>query len=141
MSRWPRFRRHLVRGVIVVYVMGCYSWQSPRRMGPEELIATARPDAIRVTIHDLARLDIAQPHIARDSLFGTVIRSTSRELQRGDSVAIAVAHLTRTEIRRLDGVGTTVGIVGSVLAVGMAVLAVAASSMDSGCTITSGSGY
>jgi hypothetical protein len=131
----------VVRGLIVVYVMGCYSWQAPKRQGPGELLAAKQPHAVRVTVHDFVRIDVARPRVERDTLMGVVLRSSHGTPRRGDSVAIALAHVTRIEVQRVDGGKTTVGIVTGILTVGAMVLAVAASSANGGCTVSTGSGY
>jgi hypothetical protein len=140
MSSWPKVRRYIARVLIALTAMGCYSWQAPKRTGPEQLIARKHPKLVRVTVQEQMQLTLREPRVAQDSLYG-VVAERRGTLRAGDSVAIHLAHISKLEVPELDGVGTTLGIVGGLLLVATVAAAIAASSMDNSCTISSGSGY
>jgi hypothetical protein len=140
MYDWSKVRRHTARALIALTAMGCYSWQAPKRTGPEQLIAQKHPKVVRVTVQEQMQLMLREPRVASDSLYG-VVAKRSGSLRTGDSVAIHLAHITKLESQEFDGVGTTVGILGGLLAVAGVAAAVAASSINSGCTVSYNSGY
>lgn len=140
MSRWPKVRRYTARVLIAWIAMGCYSWQVPKRMGPEQLIAQKHPKLVRVTVQEQIELKLREPRIVWDSLYG-VVAERRASLRAGDSVAINLAHISKLEVEELDGVGTTLGILGGLLLVATVAAAIAASSMDNSCTVSYNSGY
>jgi hypothetical protein len=88
-----------------------------RRAGvsPEQLIATAHPNAVRVTRRDSSRIVLREPKIAAgDSLSG---------VHNGAPASIAVSDVTQVAIRKVSA-GKTIGLIlGMSVVVGGAIVA------------------
>ena len=140
MSRWPKVRRYTARVLIAWIAMGCYSWQVPKRTGPEQLIAQKHPKLVRVTVQEQIELKLREPRIVWDSLYG-VVAERRASLRAGDSVAINLAHISKLEVSSLHGGRTAAAVFGGLLAVGAVAAMAAAASMGNSCTVSYNSGY
>lgn len=80
---------------LVVALSGCQSYRSV------PLANIVPKDQVRVTVRDGQRVEVYATRVAADTLRG--LGADQRFLQFGsDSVAVAVADLTKVEVRRLN---------------------------------------
>jgi hypothetical protein len=80
------------------------SWQTAPST-PATLIASKRPELVRITRSDSSRLVLRNPAIQQDTLYGSL------ELAAGDTsqnrTAVPLAEITSVETRRSDPTKTT----------------------------------
>jgi hypothetical protein len=77
-----RLRAQRVYGVLqlALFLSGCMSWR-PELISPADLIATQRPDVVRITQDDSSEVILRDPAVQGDTLFGrveTVLGETSQ---------------------------------------------------------------
>jgi hypothetical protein len=118
-------RRPIAYALLLWYLPACTAWHVERGVSPEQLIATERPKAVRVTRPDSSNIVLHQPRIAAgDSLSG---------LHNGAPSSVAVADVTQVAIQKFSA-GKTIGLVVGISAVALAIAVVAiASAFDGYC--------
>lgn len=117
-------RRLIACTLLPCYLVACTSWKI-QDVSPEDALADAQPDKVRVTLADGSQVVLEQPVVSGDTLTG---------LRAGQQVSIPLASVSELELRKGDTVKTialTTGIVLGVaaLAIGV-VLLIAAGSMS-----------
>jgi hypothetical protein len=98
MSSLRRIRRVSATALLVMYLPGCHHWVTPKGMTPQEYVTTVHPAKVRVTLADLTRVELQQPWVVSDSLFG---RLTAREVW-----AEPLASVQLLQVRKFDVLGT-----------------------------------
>jgi hypothetical protein len=137
-----RIRPVVAAMLIGWYVPGCYAWH-PAPPTPEAIAKADSTKAIRVSTAR-TRYHVTHPLIDGDSLRGAFLelRADGDWAVYGPTVAqaVAVADITRVEVRAVDGGRTALATVLGVLVVGGAITALVVSSMDFGGLGGGGSG-
>lgn len=119
MSGWhdnPWRRAALAAGLAAVLAAGCTRW-SVRDSPPGVVLRTDRPEQMRLTLADGARVELRSPRLSGDSLLGL---ST-----HGVRLAVPTDEVRQVEVRTTNTAGT-VALVG--LGVGAVLVAIAAAS-------------
>lgn len=91
--------RALTTLCVATFLMGCTGWHA-ERMSPQEVITTKQPYKVRLTLADGARVVLAEPGIAADSVVGVWNRRAT---------AYPVGSVARVETRRFS-VGRTIAL-------------------------------
>jgi hypothetical protein len=113
-----------LRVIACIALTGCYSY----RLAP--LTSIQAKDQIRVTARDGGRVQLYDVRVANDTLRGLSIKQRPIWRHGRDSVAVAVADLTKVEVRRLDAARS---VAASVLIPALAVGIVVAACLAWGC--------
>lgn len=85
--------------MLVTFGLGCSTWKSPQ-LAPEQVLASKRPDHVRVIQTSGAQLELWNPRVTNDSLVGTLERIGST---RFSGVPLADIREVAWRQRREDG--------------------------------------
>jgi len=109
-------RRPIAYLLLLCYLPACTSWHIERGISPERVIATQRPDTVRVTRLDSSRIVLVQPRI--------VPGDSVTAIHNGYRARLALSDITQLETKRWNAVATVGGAVGiSVVTVAIALVA------------------
>jgi hypothetical protein len=106
--------------VLVTFGLGCSTWKSPQ-LAPEQVLATKRPDHVRVIQTSGAQLELWNPRVTNDSLVGTLERIGSTRFS-----GVPLADIREVQVRGVSA-GKTVLLAAGI---GVTVLLVAAAVME-----------
>jgi hypothetical protein len=81
----------------------CFKWSGTAENYPE--VVARRPEVLRIHVHDRSALTLYGASIVGDSLTGNTVA-----YDFSSRTAVALADVTRVEVRRLDAVATLIGI-------------------------------
>jgi hypothetical protein len=84
----------------VFSLSGCMSWRA-EPTSPATLLATRKPDIVRVVRTDSSRVILREPTVENDSLFGTEV-STADYAQGQGPRAIPLAEVAAIQTRQSD---------------------------------------
>jgi hypothetical protein len=105
---------------LVAFSLSCTTWKSPR-LAPEQVIASNRPDHVRVLQPSGAQLELWHPRISNDSLVGRLAPADSTRLG-----GLPLADIKHLQVRGVSAGKTVLLIAGA----GVAVLLVGAAVSD-----------
>ena len=100
MNHYSMFRRAVALVLIPVVVAGCSSWQLAKPT-PSEYLQSHRPNHVRVTRSDSARISLRTPELRGDSLWGIEGGSLARA-DTGRQVIVPLSDIQRMEVRRFS---------------------------------------
>lgn len=105
-----------LRVIACLALTGCYTY----RLVP---LARVQPkDQVRVTARDGRRAQLYDVTVANDTLRGVSVKERPVWRRGRDSIAVAVADVTKVEVRRLDAVRSVAGGVGGVMGIGLIIV-------------------
>lgn len=123
------FRRVVSLLLLAAYLPACTSFQATTQPLAELTAAPKPPEHLRVTTNDGAVVEVDGPRVVNDSLFGTTVVTGARGEPSMKAVAIPLAGIRTVEVKKSDGSGTMMLVVG--VAAALVLLGVAAAnSMD-----------
>ena len=109
-------RRLIAYLLLICYLPACTTWHVERGIRPERVIATQRPQTVRVTRTDSSRLILVQPSlVALDSVSG---------IHHSRRTSLPLWDIAQVETRKVDD-GATIAVVALVSIVGVVVAAAA----------------
>jgi hypothetical protein len=85
---------------LVFSLSGCMSWRA-EPTSPATLLATRKPDIVRVVRTDSSRVILREPTVEKDSLVGTEV-SQADDLQGKDRRAIPLSDVAAIQTRQSD---------------------------------------
>lgn len=129
MPTFGRSRRMVAVALLALHLAGCYSWKASP-LSPRELLTTRSPSRIRVATASGTRLVVRQPVLDADSIRGRIFEERARAYRLAEMPGIALADVTRVELRRINVVGTAIAATLTLVVVGTAVFAIACSASD-----------
>lgn len=111
----PKLHRSLCASLFLATPLtACTSWRV-QQVGPEQLIASQRPKAVRVERVDRSRVVLSGPYLVTDSLVGT---------SRGQRTGVPLGDVNRLAVRRGNALKTS-GLILGLLAAPFAVVGIA----------------
>ncbi|HEU5303720.1 MAG TPA: hypothetical protein VFU40_03665 [Gemmatimonadales bacterium] len=105
---------------LVAFSVSCTTWKSPQ-LAPEQVIASKRPDHVRVLQSSGAQLELWNPRISNDSLVGRLARADSTRLD-----GMPLADIKQLQVRAVSAGKTVLLVTG----IGVAVLLVGAATSE-----------
>jgi len=103
--------------MLVLHLQACTTWE-PESLSPRQVIVGQQPKLVRATKHDGARVVVARPSIAGDSILGSVELCVPSELRFGSEVCrstvrplISLDDVRLVEVRRPDTVKSLLAVI------------------------------
>ncbi len=126
----------LLTALVVTLLPACYAW-APTDVSPRQLLPAEHPEALRLTLKDGSRVELAKPEIAGDSILGTAGQQHDHFMEIDSTVTKPLDDIVAVEVKRLNSVRT--GVVVTVIAAAVAATLLATFSHKShliGCSPT-----
>jgi hypothetical protein len=105
---------------LLTFGLGCTSWKT-QQLAPEQVVASKRPEQVRVIQSNGAQLELWSPQLSNDSLVGRLQRTDSTKL-----TGMPLADIKELQVRGVSA-GKTVLLVAGV---GVTVLLIAAAALS-----------
>ena len=123
------FRRVVSALMLAAYLPACTIFHATTQPLAEVTAGPTPPEHLRVTTNDGAVVEVDEPRVANDTLYGSTWTTGAGGKQSAGVMTIPIADIRTVEVRKSDGTKTillVVGIVG-----GMLILSAASCSGDS----------
>ena len=127
------FRRVVSLLLLAAYLPACTSYQATTQPVAELTAAPKPPEHLRVTTTDGAQIDVNDPRVANDTLYGSTWTTGAGGEQRAGVMTIPLADIRTVEVRKSDGTKTLLLVGGFVAVTLIAGLALGSQCSISGC--------
>ena len=116
--------------VLAAYLPACTSYQATTQPVAELTAAPKPPSKLRVTTTDGAVVEVDEPRVANDTLYGSTWTTGAGGKQSAGVMTIPIANIRTVEVRKSDGTKTVL-LVGGIV-VGLVLLSAAGCSGNDG---------
>ena len=117
------FRRVVSALMLAAYLPACTSFHATTQPLAEVTAGPTPPEHLRVTTNDGAVVEVDEPRVANDTLYGSTWTTGAGGKQSAGVMTIPIASIRTVEVRKSDGTKTLL-LVGGIV-VGFVLLATA----------------
>jgi hypothetical protein len=110
------FRRVVSALMLAAYLPACTSYQATTQPVAEVTAAPTPPKHLRVTTTDGAVVEVDDPRVANDTLYGSTWTTGAGGKQSAGVITIPISDIRTVEVRKSDGTKTLL-LVGGIVAV------------------------